>query len=185
MTLFRLLRFYGPPICQSSCDSFPCRFPRLARAHRGRIASELNSRQWLLSDVPCWVITLLSGDGRVRTTNLMSTTSVLQLTYHYSANQNLARFPDTILRTLVSKNEKVVWQPQRSIMSAPKSGLYVRYCRHLNRSNRWTPFFLGASRHRHAPSFVAGLSDGVDKSMQSHGMVEVGNPGSSVGCSPD
>ena len=121
----------------------------------------------------------------VRPRNIMSTTSVLQLTYHYSANQNLARFPDTKLRTLVSKNEKVVWQPQRSIMSAPKSGLYVRCCRHLNRSNRWTPFFLVASRHRHAPSFVTGLSDGVDKSMQSHGMVEVGNLGSSVGRSPD
>ena len=82
------------------------------------------------------------GQVLVRPIWVMSTTSVLQLTYHYSANQNLARFPDTKLRTLVSKNEKVVWQPQRSIMSAPKSGLYVRYCRHLNRSNRWAPSFL-------------------------------------------
>ena len=125
------------------------------------------------------------GQVLVRPIWVISTTSVLQLTYHYSANQNLARFPDTKLRTLVSKNEKVVWQPQRSIMSAPKSGLYVRYCRHLNRSNRWAPFFLVASRHRHASSFVAGLSNGIDKSMQSHGMVEVGDPGSSVGRSLD
>ena len=125
------------------------------------------------------------GQVLVRPIYFMSTTSVLQLTYHYSANQNLARFPDTKLRTLVSKNEKVVWQPQRPIMSAPKSGLYVRCCRHLNRSSRWVPFFLVASRHRHPASFVAGLSDGVDKSVQSHGMVEVGNLGFSVGRSQD
>ena len=66
---------------------------------------------------------------------------------------------------------------RRLVETAPD----VRCCRHLSRSSRWVPFFPVASRHRHPASFVAGLSDGIDKSMQSHGMVEVGNPGHSVG----